>query len=405
MFKPLPRSSRCLMMVLASVLMAGLLAMPADAVYEVGDTPQFKLKTMDGVAFTSKDLEGRIAILEFWATWCGPCIKQIPHLKELNEKYADKGVVLISISRDDGERKPKDFAEKNQMVWPQVHDKSQDRELAGQFGVRGIPHAVILSPDGQVLWKGHPARIDQPLAEALQKHPPRLESEAGDEADGGSPTEALAAVSAARRALAGAEPDYTTMLEQVATIDESMADNARVRPQLTLLLRQTARQVQRVAMTEARASNPEGAARLDALAAALDVPLDADDAEADGSAASRPAVHPRLAAMKLEKAEQARADEDHVEAYDHYAWLAERTPDSPQGNQAAEALAAYQGDEAMMQQIKTQCAQREAAALLRTAGEYANLDRHDLARKTWRQIVDQYPDTPAADKTRAALGD
>ncbi len=388
----------CLML---ACLAAVSLATPAQAAYKVGDKPEYVLKTMDGVSFTSRDLQGRIVILEFWATWCGPCIAQIPHLKEVNAKYKDKGVVLISISRDDGERKPKDFAKENEMTWPQVHDKSQDKEMGPAFGVRGIPHAVILSPDGEVLWKGHPGQMDGPLADAIQKHPPRLNEAKADEA-GASPTEALSAITKARQALAGAEPNYTAMLEQVATIDVALAENARVRPQLTMLLRQAARQAQRVPMDDARAANADAATRLDELAAAVGVSL---DATAEGEpVADRPAVNPRLAQAKLEKAETAKAADDHVEAYDNYAWLAERAADSPEGRQAAEALAAYQADEAMMKQIQTQRAERDAAAMLRTAGEYADLKRDDLARQTWQKIVADYPDTAAADKARAALG-
>lgn len=139
---------------------------------EVGDRPAFRAKTLDGRGFTHQDLTGRIVILEFWATWCGPCVAQVPHIKALHKEYAPKGVALIGLSLDDDARTVRTFSNKQGMSWPQVLDKQQAPRLASVFGVSGIPHAIIISPDGEVLWRGHPASIDEPLADAYRRHPP-----------------------------------------------------------------------------------------------------------------------------------------------------------------------------------------------------------------------------------------
>ena len=148
----------------------------ASARVEVGDVPRYSLVTTDGKNVSPEVLRGRIAIFEFWATWCPPCRAQIPHLKKIHRESQGTNVVLISVSIDERERTATKFAEDNAMVWPQIHDRSQRHPIQKQFGVRGIPHAFILSPEGEVLWRGHPAHIDAPLAEAKQKFPSKKET-------------------------------------------------------------------------------------------------------------------------------------------------------------------------------------------------------------------------------------
>ena len=149
----------------------------------VGDTPHFRVKTLDGHTVTPEVLSGKVTVMEFWATWCGPCIAEMPHMKKLHATYSPHGVAFLGISRDDSARAVRHFASRKDVTWPQVLDKQQQPQLAALFGTSGIPHAVILSPNGRVLWRGHPARIDQPLADAVKKHPPGRRAGADDTTD------------------------------------------------------------------------------------------------------------------------------------------------------------------------------------------------------------------------------
>ncbi len=129
---------------------------------------------MDGSPITSRALEGRMVLLDFWATWCGPCMAQADHMVAINNEYGPKGLAIIGISLDRGPNPVIAACRQKGFTWPQV----LDRGLSRQFGVNGIPHAFLISPDGAVVWTGHPAQLDKPLAAAFEKYPPRLEQPA-----------------------------------------------------------------------------------------------------------------------------------------------------------------------------------------------------------------------------------
>ena len=139
---------------------------------DVGAKPQFSLTYLDGTTVTQDDLKGDIVVMDFWATWCGPCMAAMPHMLELQEKHGGKGVQIIGISLDRTEDILKDTIKKEGMDWPQHYDP--DRTITKQFGVRGIPTIYILSPEGEVLWRGHPMKMDEALNKALADFPPSV---------------------------------------------------------------------------------------------------------------------------------------------------------------------------------------------------------------------------------------
>lgn len=99
------------------------------------------------------DLRGKVVVVEFWATWCGPCRMTIPHLLELSLKYADKGVVVVSLTDEDRRSARIDeFAEKMKMTYA-IGTGSKSFQT---YGIRGIPHAYVVGRDGKILWHGHP---------------------------------------------------------------------------------------------------------------------------------------------------------------------------------------------------------------------------------------------------------
>lgn len=107
--------------------------------------PEFDLMALDGSKFSSASLEGKPVILNFWATWCQPCLKEIPEFKE----FADESdIELIGIALDkDGARSVKPFVEKHQINYPILLG---NEELFQQFNGFGIPHTVILDADYNV---------------------------------------------------------------------------------------------------------------------------------------------------------------------------------------------------------------------------------------------------------------
>jgi thiol-disulfide isomerase/thioredoxin len=108
---------------------------------------------MAGKSFKLSDYRGKYALLDFWATWCGPCIGEIPYLKQAHEKFKDRGdFAMISLSLDKTINEPREFLKKNDLPWVQGYlgDWSETK-VAGQYGVEGIPAIFLVSPEGKLI--------------------------------------------------------------------------------------------------------------------------------------------------------------------------------------------------------------------------------------------------------------
>jgi len=123
---------------------------------KVGDTaPAFEVPTLDGRTLKLADLRGKYVLLDFWATWCGPCRGETPHLKSAYEKFGkDPRFVIVSLSLDAEQKEPRDYAKKEPMDWPQgfLGDWSKAK-LPNEYGVRGIPAIFLIGPDGKIIAK------------------------------------------------------------------------------------------------------------------------------------------------------------------------------------------------------------------------------------------------------------
>ena len=120
-----------------------------------------------GVEFlgTAPDFKGKATIVEFWATWCGPCRASIPHLNEINKKFKDKGLVVIGITDE-----PKATVEKFQKTLPMEYNVAVGgAEIEKKFGISGIPHAFVVGKDGKIVWEGHPMELKEGVIEKALK--------------------------------------------------------------------------------------------------------------------------------------------------------------------------------------------------------------------------------------------
>jgi thiol-disulfide isomerase/thioredoxin len=110
--------------------------------------PPFSVTSLDGQHVSLDRLQGKVVLIDFWATWCGPCREALPHIRDIARKFQGQPLVILSVSLDSDEVKWKDFVAKNDMTWLQYRDCGWDGPLAKLFGVREIPHTFTIDPDG-----------------------------------------------------------------------------------------------------------------------------------------------------------------------------------------------------------------------------------------------------------------
>ena len=139
-----------LAMILVFTLAISVAHADPEAMY--GKTfPDFSVKTIDGETFTlSESLKTHdLVVINFWATWCGPCCMEFPYLQEAWEKYADRvDVIAMSIERSDTEKVLKSFAKKNGLTFPIGRDENK---LLDKMRGNAIPTTLIVDRDGKVV--------------------------------------------------------------------------------------------------------------------------------------------------------------------------------------------------------------------------------------------------------------
>ena len=116
--------------------------------------PDFTLNTPDGKPLSMHSIKGKVKVIDFWASWCGPCRADIPHLKETYERYHGKGFDMVSISIDDDTDAWLKAVKEEGMAWTQVcgaNGKSYDKECMKLFGTNGVPSCVLVDAEGRVV--------------------------------------------------------------------------------------------------------------------------------------------------------------------------------------------------------------------------------------------------------------
>ena len=135
------------------------------------DMPRLAIKNwISKDKLSPRDLEGRIYIIEFWATWCPHCVKEMPRLNELARKYRQNEVFFITLSQDRDARQARIYLNNNNIELFAAMDYGIGARLAPAF----IPMAYIVGIDGKVIWQGHPGSeaFDQEIEQAVKKAPP-----------------------------------------------------------------------------------------------------------------------------------------------------------------------------------------------------------------------------------------
>ena len=133
------------------------------------DAIDFTLKDLDDQEVSLSDLKGSVVIIDFWATWCGPCIQAMPHLQDLYDKYKEDGLLVYGINNEKDVTLPAAFLEENGYTFPTLKNAT---EVFGLYNVRGIPATYVIDREGYIIafvsgFRPGPDGVDRRLDEAL----------------------------------------------------------------------------------------------------------------------------------------------------------------------------------------------------------------------------------------------
>lgn len=118
---------------------------------KAGDkSPDFKYLDINGKEVSLADLKGKYVYIDVWATWCGPCKAQIPHLKELEKKLHGKNIVFVSISCDKDKGAWETMVKEQKLDGVQLHTGG-DQSFMNAYAIKGIPRFILLDKEGKIV--------------------------------------------------------------------------------------------------------------------------------------------------------------------------------------------------------------------------------------------------------------
>lgn len=139
---------------------------------KVGEAAQeLTAKSVDGKEVKLADLKGKVVLIDFWATWCPPCVMEMPKIKELYEKNKDKGFEIIGVSADHELSDLTDFVKENDLKWPMVFEgpDPDEKSIVYKYGITSFPTMIIVGKDGKIthIFRGAGNDVEAAVAEAL----------------------------------------------------------------------------------------------------------------------------------------------------------------------------------------------------------------------------------------------
>jgi peroxiredoxin len=136
---------------------------------KLGDAvPNFTITTLDGRTLTPASLKGKVVLINFFATWCGPCVAEMPHLqKQVHERFKDEpNFVMVSVAREQTEADVKPFIAQHKLTFPFAIDPK--REAYALFATKYIPRNYVIGADGKILYQ-HVGFSDAELTKMVDK--------------------------------------------------------------------------------------------------------------------------------------------------------------------------------------------------------------------------------------------
>lgn len=121
----------------------------------IGETaPDINLSTPDGKNISLSSLRGKVVLVDFWASWCGPCRKEMPNVVKAYAKFKEKGFEILGVSLDSDKDRWVEAIAKDGITWPQVSDlRKWESQVVRQYNIQGIPYTVLVDKEGKILAK------------------------------------------------------------------------------------------------------------------------------------------------------------------------------------------------------------------------------------------------------------
>jgi peroxiredoxin len=142
------RSTRTLLACLSALLLGTAASVAAAATAVGSPAPDFTLRVLDGPNLRLQEQRGKVVLVNFWATWCGPCRKEMPHLNRIADKYRSSGLVLLGINVDDDARNAADLAAKLGVKFPVLFDT--DKKVSKLYDLNSMPSTLVIDRNGRV---------------------------------------------------------------------------------------------------------------------------------------------------------------------------------------------------------------------------------------------------------------
>lgn len=376
----------------------------------VGDKMEFAFTSITGQQVSMKALAGKIVIVEMWATWCDPAMDEVEHMLKINQEQGPNGVQIIGISVDYDKNALVRTLTSQQMTWPEYFDGlGGNNAFAKQWNVHGFPHCYLVGPDGTILWIGHPARLDEPLADALKNHPPVLVDPDVLKAQNQLLDQVNAAImendtSKAMKLLTRIRPEASkdhTFAARLDGIQQQLQDAAKQALADVDALLDQKQYVEAAQKLEDLSHALAGTSVARDVKVKLDAVLKNPEAKAaiDKTKTEAAAIAALATAQKLA---DAKSD---LEAYQAMKQIVAHYPGTAQAATAAAAVAKYEKDPNLVHRANSNQDTAKAKAMLGLAGSFRDSGEIDKAKAKYQQVIDQFKGSDEAVQAQKALNE